>query len=76
MPRNQTAGNLALAGYDDIFNVGKIHEGECVVEIPLAELHPPDFHPFLVNHVPGIRRVLLRRGHAVAIYLLFAPRLP
>ena len=23
--------------------------GECVVEIPLEELHPPEFHPFHVN---------------------------
>jgi len=49
MPRNKTAGNLALAGYDDIFNAGIVRDGECIVEIPLAELFPPDFHPFQVN---------------------------
>ena len=49
MPRNKTAGNLALAGYDDIFNAGIVRDGECVVEISLAELFPPDFHPFQVN---------------------------
>ena len=49
MPRNKTAGNLALAGYDDIFNACIVRDGECIVEIPLAELFPPDFHPFQVN---------------------------
>ena len=50
MPRNKTAGNLALVGYDDIFqsSVTPI-KGENIVEIPLGELHPPDFHPFQVN---------------------------
>jgi len=48
MQRNKTAGNLALAGYDDIFNIGKVNDGECIVEIPLAELFPPELHPFQV----------------------------
>ena len=46
MPRNKTTGNLALAGYDDIFSTAKVHDGECIVEMPLEELYPPDFHPF------------------------------
>jgi ParB family chromosome partitioning protein len=50
MPRNKTAGNLALAGYDDIFQSSVIPiKGECIVEMPLEELHPPEFHPFQVN---------------------------
>jgi len=57
MPRNQTMGNLALAGYDEIFNVGKIHDGERIVEIPLAELYPPDFHPFLVVDDKAMHRL-------------------
>ena len=50
MPRKlQTSGNLALVGYEDIFksNVTPIN-GETVIEIPLTELHPPEFHPFHV----------------------------
>ena len=46
--RNSTNGNLALAGYNDIFNIG-ISDGERVEEIALAELHAPEFHPFQVN---------------------------
>ena len=43
----KTTGNLALAGYGDIFNVGA--DGEVIREISLAELSPPEFHPFQVN---------------------------
>jgi len=50
MPRKQTIGALALAGYEDIFNVGTGKaDGERVELIPLADLHPPEFHPFQVN---------------------------
>ena len=49
MPKNQTAGNLALANYDDIFGSPVIQlDGERIVEIPIAELYPPEFHPFNV----------------------------
>jgi ParB family chromosome partitioning protein len=48
MSRNKTAGNLALAGYGDIFSIGA--EGEQIKEIPLSELYPPEFHPFQVNN--------------------------
>ena len=58
MPRNQTSGNLALAGYDDIFSVGKIVDGECIVELPLAELFPPEFHPFHVNDDEAMSRLV------------------
>ena len=40
--------NIGLAGYDDIFNVGA--DGVQIQEIPLAELFPPEFHPFQVNN--------------------------
>ena len=43
----KTTGSLALAGYSDIFNVGA--DGEVIREIQLAELFPPEFHPFQVN---------------------------
>ena len=51
MPRKtQTAGNLALAGYDDIFQSSlTIVKSKDIEEIPLAELHPPEFAPFQVN---------------------------
>jgi hypothetical protein len=48
---------LALAGFDDIFNVGgspqwgeSPQSGECVTEVFLTELHAPDCHPFQVNN--------------------------
>ena len=50
MPRNKTVGNLALAGYDDIFQSSIIPQsGEVIIEMPLEELYPPEFHPFQVN---------------------------
>ena len=58
MPRNQTKGNLALAGYDDIFKSSVIPlAGESIVEIPLVELHPPEFHPFQVNDDLSMKRL-------------------
>ena len=58
MPRNKTVGNLALVGYDDIFNIenGNV-DGERVVQIPLAELHAPEFHPFQVNDDEAMNRL-------------------
>jgi len=58
MPLNKTKGNLALAEYGDIFNVGKLHDGESIVEMPLAELYPPDFHPFQVNNDEAMTRLV------------------
>ena len=46
--RNQTTGNLALAGYNDIFNIGS--GGDTITEIALDELHEPECHPFQVNN--------------------------
>jgi len=57
MPRNQTNGSLALAGYDDIFNLGKASGGERIVNIPLVELFPPEFHPFQVNDDDAMTRL-------------------
>jgi len=59
MPRKQTTvGNLALAGYEDIFNVGAGNEaGERVVPIPLPELYPPEFHPFQINDDEAMYRL-------------------
>jgi len=53
-----TVGSLALAGYDDIFNAGRVNNGsETVEEIPLAELFPPEFHPFQVNDDEAMTRL-------------------
>ncbi|MDR1158667.1 MAG: ParB/RepB/Spo0J family partition protein [Oscillospiraceae bacterium] len=60
MPRNQTAGTLALAGFDDIFSpTGKVltMRGEQIVELPLPELFPPDFHPFQINDDAEMERL-------------------
>jgi ParB family chromosome partitioning protein len=43
----KTDGTLALAGYNDIFNVGG--SGDAITELPLSELHAPDCHPFRVS---------------------------
>ena len=51
MPRKtQTNGNLALASFGEIFNVNTVQaDGERVIEMPLTDLYPPEFHPFQVN---------------------------
>ena len=49
MSRNKTNSNLALAGFEDIFNVGTPQSGEYVQMLPLSELHEPDPHPFAVR---------------------------
>ena len=51
------AGNLALAGYADIFNVGT-SENEQIVEIDLHELFPPEFHPFQLSNDEAMERLV------------------
>ncbi|GHU36648.1 hypothetical protein FACS1894105_07340 [Clostridia bacterium] len=50
--------NIALTGFDDIFNVGTPQNGENVVEIALSELHAPDCHPFQVNDDEAMTRLV------------------
>ena len=58
MPRKSTVGNLALVGYDDIFkSSSNTLDGERIVQIPLIELFPPDFHPFQVNDDEAMQRL-------------------
>lgn len=59
MPRKQTTGNLALAGYEDIFK-GSVTTvgGESIAELPLSELYPPEFHPFGVNDDAAMERLV------------------
>jgi len=47
MLRNKTSGNLALAGFDDIF-ISSVApaSSESITEIPIIKLRPPEFHPF------------------------------
>ena len=57
--RNQVVGSLALAGFGDIFSGGTLNtSGEYVVEIPLSELYPPEFHPFQVNDDSAMDRLV------------------
>jgi hypothetical protein len=56
MLRNQSAGNLALSGFNDIFNAGT-SDGEHITEIPIEELFPPEFHPFQVNNDGAMQRL-------------------
>ena len=60
MPLNNTINNLALARYDDIFKSG-ISPISCeyIVELPLTELHPPEFHPFHVFDDAKMTRLTL-----------------
>ena len=61
MAKKGITENLALTGFGDIFqstvttsltpsigNASNSNE-EIVVQIPITELHPPEFHPFQVN---------------------------
>ena len=54
-----TKGNLALAGYEDIFNlsVGNL-DGERIVQLPLTDLFPPEIHPFQVNDDSNMERLV------------------
>ena len=58
MPRNQTVGNLALANFEDIFNVGAENaNGEVIALMPLTDLYPPEFHPFQINDDDAMYRL-------------------
>ena len=53
-----TVGNLALAKYDDIFTLSTGNtDGERIVQIPVNDLHPPEFHPFQVNDDDAMLRL-------------------
>ena len=53
-----TAGNLALMGYEEIFNVSSGNtDGERVVQIPTADLYSPEFHPFIVQDDEAMSRL-------------------
>ena len=57
-PKTKTMGNLALVNHDNISDIPVIQfKGEHIVEIPLTELYPPDFHPFQVNDDDAMSRL-------------------
>jgi len=62
MGKKNVTGNLALTGYEDIFQPTMTPAtnvtGETIIHIPLAELHPPDFHPFQVNDDSEMKRLV------------------
>ena len=65
MSKTKITGNLALAGYNDIFNTSTPDtNGEHIIEIPLCELYPPDFHPFQVNDDDA----MFRLAESVRVY--------
>jgi ParB family chromosome partitioning protein len=56
---SKATGNLNLAGYNDIFGSGTVEVGgERIVELPLAELFPPDCHPFYVKDDDEMTRLM------------------
>ena len=58
MPKQTIVGNLALTKASDIFkSTVKKMDGESVAEIPLAELYPPEYHPFQVNNDESMTRL-------------------
>jgi ParB family chromosome partitioning protein len=62
MPKNQALAGISLTGHKDIFKPTAKPlvplEGETVVNIPLEELHPPEFHPFHVFDDESMERLV------------------
>jgi ParB family chromosome partitioning protein len=51
-------GNLSLTKASDIFkSTATAPNGESIAEIPLSELHSPEFHPFLVTDDEAMNRL-------------------
>ena len=71
MLKTKSIGNLSLSGYNELFAstvnsdtaeaaATKNNDdclGERIIEIPLAELHPPEFHPFQVSDDDAMDRL-------------------
>ena len=58
MPNPNITSNFTLAKASDIFkSTTKKMDGECVAEIPLSDLFPPEFHPFQVNRDNAMSRL-------------------
>ena len=53
--------NLSLTSYDSIFQTDNEREdtlSEKIIQIPLADLYPPEFHPFQVNNDESMTRLV------------------
>ena len=61
MPKKELLEGITLTGHTDIFKPTvksfDIADGETIVEIPLGELYPPDYHPFQVNDDESMTRL-------------------
>jgi ParB family chromosome partitioning protein len=58
LPKTNPLDGVAVKKTNEIFkNTVKRIDGESIVEIPLAELHAPEFHPFQVNHDEAMNRL-------------------
>ena len=71
LPKNKEIGNLELTGYNALFSstveptTATDTHGERIVEIPLTELHPPEFHPFHVVDDEAMERLAANIGQYV-----------
>ena len=84
LPKTKDMPNLSLTGYNDIFasttetvlsepspiNHSPTDNSERVVEISLAELHPPEFHPFHVNEVICCKGYKIRTYYNIGSYAI------
>jgi len=58
MSNKSILGSNTLTGFDSIFkSTAKKADGETVVDMPLEELFPPEFHPFQVNDDEAMERL-------------------
>ena len=58
MIKNMISGSNALKSSKEIFkSTTSIANGERIVELPLTELYPPEFHPFQVNDDESMTRL-------------------
>ncbi|MCL2264124.1 MAG: ParB/RepB/Spo0J family partition protein [Defluviitaleaceae bacterium] len=68
MPKKVELENNTLTGYNALFSstveptTATDTHGERIVEIPLAELHPPEFHPFHVVDDEAMQRLAANIG--------------
>ena len=60
MPRKQaTIGNIALSGFEEIFSASAGNaDGERIAQMPLSDLYPPEYHPFLVVDDDSMTRLV------------------
>ncbi len=52
-----SAGKIRLTGFSDLFQVPELSSGEPVQELPLAELHPFEGHPFQIRDDENMREM-------------------